>query len=412
MSAPDVNDLHRAGKLPVDPFAVAVPYAPPEQSTADEKPPLVLVADRVRQLVTLGEPHRIQTGLGWIDHITGGGLMVGKLINAIGGAPNAGKTSLMVQIAHNASRAGVPVAIHAADEAAEGIIIRIGQALGFAQEDLERRDPHALAALAGRLEGLPLLILDQDLDEVDVEGAAARLAALAEEKGAPSALLCVDSIQKARACGTDKAKDQRSRAETVVASLKRIGAHHSFAIVATSELSRGAYRNAKDRIAALAAFKDSGDIEYAARLALVLQSVPGEAGKLVDVDVPKNKAGRIEGDEAGFRMRLDRARCTYAIEPRPPSGEGDEGDMEARLDVAARKFIPKVLALVAKRGSKGATADDIEHHVTGKAASLRRAAKLAAGDGDLVLMGKRFYAPSAAVAANSAANGAAHERTH
>lgn len=60
----------------------------------------------------------------------------------IGGAPDAGKASLAVPIAHQRARQGYAVAIHCADEDAEGIQFRIGQQIGLSLEDL-KRDPTA-----------------------------------------------------------------------------------------------------------------------------------------------------------------------------------------------------------------------------------------------------------------------------
>ena len=77
-------------------------------------------------------------------------------------------------------------------------------------------------------------------------------------------MLVVDSVQTCRAFGTDIADNPRARADLVMASFKRVARKLKHIVIATSEVSRGWYRNSNDRIDPLAAFKESGGIEYAA----------------------------------------------------------------------------------------------------------------------------------------------------
>jgi hypothetical protein len=77
--------------------------------------------------------------------------------------------------------------------------------------------------------------------------------------------------------------------------------------VASSELSKAAYRNkdSSDNVNALAAFKESGDIEYGVSLALVLTSRQGTS-ELVDAAVVKNRLGP---GKPTFMLRLDHERA-------------------------------------------------------------------------------------------------------
>lgn len=87
----------------------------------------------------------------------------------------------------------------------------------------------------------------------------------------------------------------------------KIGRH---LVIATSELARGAYRNQQsaDDTNPLAAFKESGGIEYGFGLALVLRSRKG-TNDLVDVAVAKNRFGG-EKPPMLLRLNFDRAAVT------------------------------------------------------------------------------------------------------
>jgi hypothetical protein len=156
----------------------------------------------------------------------------------------------------------------------------------------------------------------------------------------PGGVLLADSIQTLRAAGTEGA-EPRARVDAVVHALKsatRIG----LLVLATCELARGAYRSndPAQRTNSLAAFKESGSVEYGMDGALVLRTVSGEPD-LVDVEVVKNRLG----SRPEFRLRLDRSRALFNEEGRPA-----EVDRDAERDAAARarlaKWEARILAVV------------------------------------------------------------------
>ena len=139
------------------------------------------------------------------------------------------------------------------------------------------------------------------VDGDDLAGSVERIAELLAVRAAGKpAVLVVDSLQTVRAIGTDTAGSPRERVDAVVRALKSMRDRHGFLVVATCELARGAYRSKAlaEQINDLAAFKESGGIEYAAQTALVLRSVPDEPA-LVDVAVPKNRAYRKDAFRLG-----------------------------------------------------------------------------------------------------------------
>ncbi len=302
---------------------------------------------------------RLVTGWRTFDDATRGGIPAGKLVTIVG-QPGIGKTTVCVELAINAARAGIHVATLAADEEADGLLVRHGQVLGLAREDLEDGNRAACERLAAELDGLPRLAL-YDADEGDhtINSVAELLAKRAA--GAP-ALLIVDSIQTARATGSELAEGPRARVDAIVNAL-RFAAKRGLIVIATSEAGRAAYRSkrADDQINPLAAGKESGSIEYRSHAVLVMTAVDGEPGA-IDVVVPKCRFGR----KVPFRLRQDFARATFAEIARPDDDEQTEAAIEGQLALAKgrlRKALAKHTRCTSKnmvcKIAKGTRADNL-----------------------------------------------------
>jgi len=312
--------------------------------------PALSLSDQVRALGSVGVV-TCQTPFPTLNVATRGGIRAGQTV--IGGAPGAGKTTALVALALYFARQGFFVTILAADEEPNGLLIRMGQTEGYGREDLETGRPVTVASFAERAAVFSTLAL-LDGERVTVEGAAAELNRRAN--GATRVLM-VDSIQTARALGTDDAETARSRVDAVMKGL-RAAARTGIVVVATSEVSRAAYRsrNPAERIDGLAAFKESGGIEYGAHLGIVMRSVPGEVG-LVDVEIVKNRWG---GQKPTFRLRLDFAMALFSEvpvddqasdDPRMVPGGELAGDMErARAILRENPGIAGNDQLIAKLG--------------------------------------------------------------
>jgi replicative DNA helicase len=289
-------------------------------------------ADRARALGSSGPP--MPTGFDTLDRACRGGPRAGGMV-AIGGAPGGGKTSWATQLGLNYARAGYATTIVASDETADGLLIRIGQALGFARELLEAGHPETKERLAQALQAIPTLQL-LEIDEVDatLEEIAEQLRARAEAR--PSVLV-VDSIQSM--AEREDGDDIRARVNAVVATLKRAYRSGSL-VIATSELSKAAYRNKdpRERITDLSSFKESGAIEHAVYTGIVLRSVAGENG-LFDGVIPKNRWGSTGG---AFRLAMNFVTAQFQEEAAPVvNGEAPDerslldADMEAVLELLA-----------------------------------------------------------------------------
>lgn len=306
-------------------------YAP-EVAPVEPKSGVHRTADRVwRTLPELVDAMgyagpRLETGLPTLDRALRGGFPLARTA-VVGGAPGAGKTTFLLDVAMRwAERGDVLVGFLASDEAATDLMVRIGQRWGFLRDKLESRDPDEVALFRERVEKMGTLFLaDADEENVTVEEFGAELARRAE--GRPT-VLCVDSLQTIRCEATNPKKERREQIDAVVAALKLQARTHRHLTLATSELGRGSYRSeaSKEQTNDLAAFKESGGIEYGVQLGLVLRSVAGGAGD-VEVTCPKN---RIGDEKPSFLLSIDRRHSTV----REVVQEANEAP--ARVATAAR----------------------------------------------------------------------------
>jgi hypothetical protein len=259
------------------------------------------------------------TSIPELDELTGGGPVYGTRWY-LAGAPDAGKTALLIQIVHAVLLRGVVVGLLAVDEDPDDIVTRFAQRGGYSRKNCEVRDPAVLARMREALGTLPLRIYDASWT---IESAAADLAAFAKQradsdpKGHPRgacAMLAIDSLQTVR-CAVDVQAEEsgrelpevsavtaRARAIRCVATMFRLIA------IATSEQGRGSYRSndPSQQTSALASAKWSGAVEYSARVLVALRPVPNQPD-LIELEIAKNKHGPRDRK---LYLKIDRASQT------------------------------------------------------------------------------------------------------
>ncbi|MBK8100639.1 MAG: bifunctional DNA primase/polymerase [Planctomycetes bacterium] len=296
--------------------------AAPESDKCARRP--LSIADVLGQWRVDGPLIHVPTGIAKLDEMTGGGPTFGCRVYVLG-APDAGKTQFLVQVADVYQQAGVVVGILAIDEEPGDVTQRLLQRRGFTRRACELRDNVVLDSMRAATGPLDeLRIYDSDWT---IEAAATDLATYAKSIGARAALL-VDSVQTARSAA-ESGKDARYDVVTArVAALRVAATQHRMIVIATSEMNRGAYRSvlAAERTDDMAAAKESGAIEYSARVMISLRSVQGESD-LIEMRVVKNKLGpRTPSDEAGAYLRIDRPQQTlteandYTAPPQDDAG--------------------------------------------------------------------------------------------
>jgi replicative DNA helicase len=241
----------------------------------------------------------IPTGIVALDHMTGGGPVLGTRIYC-NGAPNAGKTALAVQIADTWSQCGLVVGILGIDEEPDDLLQRFLQRRGWPRQATELRDPVELDRMERQVAELPIVFYSY---EDTIESAGADLARRAKAAGKPAALF-VDSIQSAA-----EGEDRKAAVATAVAAARAVASRHRMIVWCTSEMNRAAYRSnvAAAEQNGMAAGADSRNIEFQARVLLNLTSIAGE-GDRIECKVVKNKLGRDHmGTEQGIVLHLNRA---------------------------------------------------------------------------------------------------------
>jgi KaiC/GvpD/RAD55 family RecA-like ATPase len=264
------------------------------------------------------------TGLAALDDVTDGGPVYGTRWYVLG-APDAGKTALLVQIADTYARSGVVVGLLAVDEEPGDLTMRLAQRARWTRRECEQRQTSDLDDMAAELPAIRMYG-----PEWTIEDAAADLAAYAAGR---RAMLGIDSLQTVT-CGAERVATSLHEAVTArTKAVRRVATAHRLIVIATSEMSRGAYRttqaaeDAKDA-GDLASAKESGAIEYSARVMLALRPVNNQPDK-IELRVAKNKHGPRGGV---FYLALNRHRQTLmdADAPAKPDGEASEREKDAK----------------------------------------------------------------------------------
>jgi hypothetical protein len=287
---------------------------PEDGPTEYERPPprRPTLSDRAGCVGYDGE--RLKTGFASLDgDATRGGLPFGKIV-VLGAAPCGSKTMIGLAWAHRWAEAGVPVFYLPTDGGAEDVMVRLGQRFGFDRGKLEAGDAETRKAFAKSMKtaGLPL---DLD-DELTIEAGTALLDDMCRERRTPRGVLFVDSLQTAITIRhDDRIRDPRARVDATVEALRCVR-RAGHLIVCTSEVPRTFY-GSKKRGEALAAFKESGSVEYAADLAILLAPDHKAGPDIVRVEVTQKN--RLGSGRPIFSLRIDRVRAGVAELASTPS---------------------------------------------------------------------------------------------
>jgi hypothetical protein len=330
------------------------------------------------------------TGLAHLDEATDGGPVYGTRWY-LTGAPNAGKTALLLDIAHRWAQRGIAVGMIAVDEEDGDLVTRLAQRVGYARKTCETRDAGDLAAMATELGHLPIRFYGPGWT---IERAAADLAAVGARDGMNCALM-IDSLQTVR-CDletvAEREMSQPAAIEARVHAIRAMASQHRLIALCTSEMSRAGYakRGAGENVDPMAASKWSGAIEYSARVLISLRNVPGESD-VIEMELVKNKHGRerrASEDEALY-LRIDRAHQTLAAcdKPTPEDEQDDEGDAE--IEDAKLNKLEGALVLALVRARTGITSRaDLCELVQGRRQDTQRAISRLMAKGRLVRDGR------------------------
>ena len=350
--------------------ARARPLAHGASSAAPERPLPVTPAEVVNRWRAEGPLVHEPTGLAELDELTGGGPVYGSRWYVLG-SPDAGKTALLVQWLDVWARRGIVVGLLAADEEPTDIVTRLAQRVRWTRAECEQRagldlDDMACELPAARMYGAAWTI----------EAAAADLAAVAAAAGKRAALF-IDSLQTVR-CDAER-DDQSARAQVTarVWAIRDVATRYRMIVIATSEMNRASYRSAEAAAAAqdagdMASAKESGAVEYSARVMLSLRSLKDDPDK-IEAYVGKNKHG-----PRGSKLYLALNRTRMVITEADAPSEPDESAREAAAVAKERVKLLGVAAAVAhilapKLAGGGLTARGLRAAVRAKLGRCRNA---------------------------------------
>lgn len=339
----------------------------PESGRAPSPPPgpsVLSPGDVLAQWRDEGPLVHEPTGIPALDELTGGGPVYGTRWYILG-APDAGKTALLVQLAHTYAQRGIAVGLLAVDEEPTDIVTRLAQRIGYSRRHCEIRDGAVLDGIGEALGDLPIRLYDSTWT---IELAAAELAKYAGEHDTRAVLL-VDSLQTVT-CDRELAVigaggRELSTREAVTAraqALRAVATGHRIIAIATSEMNRAAYRTADAAAQTddLASAAESRAVEYSGRVVLALRSVPGESD-LVEIRLAKNKHGprtTADGEPRHLYLRMDRpsqtmAEAAYEPEPAEDREASREAERAARTRDMACADAAHVAAIAVERDGPG-----------------------------------------------------------
>ena len=267
---------------------------PQKRSATSGLPPSLseVVAGIVKRRENTEEAtQRLETGLPGFDLMTGGGLRHSSVI-VIGGPPGFGKTSFVTQVGVKAARDGWTVYFVTLELMVEEVVARmLAPIVGSSwPEVLETVSVERIQQAAAQLDGARFFIDDRPV----VKEGEIRSRALAVSKQAPGPLLVVvDYLQRTKL----QAAERRHGVAEAAYDLRTTANDLGCLVLAVSSVNRQAY----DGKGSVGSFKESGDIEFSADVAAIMDRT--DSGEHI-LRVVKNRLGRIGDLKVIFDGRL------------------------------------------------------------------------------------------------------------
>lgn len=238
----------------------------------------------------------------------------------LGGYPSAGKTALALQMAYHIA-GGKRVGYFYLENNDRKLFDRLVSAKSLVpfgkikRYDLEEADFEAII-------GVQMQLIKPSLHFVDAAGMTVgdvRAVALSLHLD----LVVVDYLQKLRAASVRRGAGEFERVSEVSSDLQTLGRQTGMTVLALSQLSRPEKRNGKTPAPGMHSFRQSGQIEQDADVALLLYK-DDDAKAVRTLKIGKNKEGvasvamrmHFDGDTQTFR------RVTEMTEPPEPKKQG------------------------------------------------------------------------------------------
>jgi replicative DNA helicase len=272
---------------------------------------------RHRQQVTTGKPVMgLPTGITDLDTVLRG-LDSGLYI--VGGPPGVGKTSLALQVS-TVVAVTMPVVYVTFESSAENLILKaLCARAGINTQDVRSgtADLEHLAAAATGLNSdvAPRLAFLEGTPELSVPELRARALELMNQQKVDRCLIVVDYLQVWGKGGLAyrHLETARARVETFCSELRQLamGLRSPVMVLSSQNRQQGGYGDGGGR-SSLDSFKESGDLEYTADVALFLvgsrSRMATPPARALELSVRKNRDGDIGCIQLIFRPDISRFR--------------------------------------------------------------------------------------------------------
>ena len=239
---------------------------------ADPTPALQKVKDQAMVIAEHLSDDNIKglpTGFSALDHKLSGL----RGITVLGGPPKVGKSVFALNVALEVARKGGTVHYYDIENGMHFVMLRLlSNFYSKTFEQLRADNDHAERWEADLAEKIPEFHLCTDYSKMKPD----LIARQAQLVGAEKTLIVLDSLQKL----PPLAKQRRDSLDTWLRELEQIKQSPAITILLISELSRGE-NEAHYKNPSLGAFKESGDIEYTADLALQFLKDKGNSEHMI-----------------------------------------------------------------------------------------------------------------------------------
>ena len=294
------------------------PHKPAEEPQRPKATPKQL-ADVVTLWAKQGPLVPLPTGFPTIDAMMTGGPRTGDVFTIVG-APNAGKTLLLAQLADRWANDGNAVGFVALDEHLSFLAERFMQRRDVPRAACHRRSTADLDAMRNAASGCSIAFYGYG---DDLEALAEQVAERAKESGKVG-VLCVDSTQTLADRMRQGDADRFGAIADAMHYLHDLAMRLRLLVVASCEMNRNGYRSTEQAHMSndLAVGSGSGKIEYLSRLLVALRSVAGD-GNLIELRIAKNKwsgdgdKGEHGENDPGIGLRIERRTQTLHEQSEP-----------------------------------------------------------------------------------------------
>ena len=237
--------------------------------------------ERLKGFYALNHQH-LKTGIEFIDSVTNGGLILGMTV--LGGMPNVGKSTLLVQVAVELCKKGTPVVYVNKDMRAEEVMLKAVSyisAMPFLSKSYSVTDISKVYSMGNdiaddvRLEVVQFCERLHVIDIDDAKWSDIGVARLSEKTALgrvieaycsfykESPVFIIDSLQSVAVSSDRNSKESM---DLVLSDIRQLQRKYNVRVILVSNFNRGSY----DKPADLLSFKESGSIEYFSDCVLAL----------------------------------------------------------------------------------------------------------------------------------------------